>query len=151
MNDLLEKQMPPKSFYVLGTNWYCYVEPSESDLEFLLKAEDFYIEICTKAIEAFFGERENDTLTVIDKEREPMIGVLLAICNKGDEENEDNFQYQPSYLSLGNCAKYKSSHNAMKAYVEFRKDVEEALKKKSKPDKKKISKKPPQPPPSPEI
>lgn len=153
MNSLFEKETPLKSYYVLGTNWYCYVEPSESDRE-LLNGEDFLVEICTKGIEAYFGERYNDTLTVIDKEVDPMIGVLMVVTEKGYEENENKFNYIPSFFPLGNNGKYKQSQVALAAYADFRKDIEESIKK-SNTKKKKISKKDkpdsPNSPPIPEI
>ena len=130
-----EKQMPPKSYYVLGSNWYCYVEPNEND--FLLTKEDLMTELSTKALEAFLGERENDTLTVIDKEQEPMVGAIIAICEKHDEENNDKYYYQPSFLCFGNAGKYKSSFVAQKAYESFMEQVDKDLQAVKKIKKKK--------------
>lgn len=132
MNSVLEPlEMPPKSFYVLGTNWFCYVEPSENDLAFL-KGEELLVELGSKAIEAFFGLRDNNSLDIIDKEKEPTIGVLLGIADKGSEEDEDKFGYIPSYLPLANIGKYQSSVIAQKAFNEFA----ASLKKSAKPSKK---------------
>ena len=138
--------MPPKNYYVLGGNWCCYIEPSEEDR--LLAEEDLLIEVSTKAVEAYFGERQNDTLTVLDQESEAVIGILLAVSKNGNHKNEDDFEYVPSHLALGNSGKYKASQTAFDAYVEFRKMTDEALKKKAQSKKKKSSKKlPPTPPP----
>lgn len=131
-------EMPPKSFYVLGTNWFCYVEPTTDDLAYLAQ-EELIIELCSKALDAFFGHRANDTLSLIDEAVEPMVGVLMGITEKGHELDEDSFNYLPSYLALGNCGKYKSSAAAEKAYEVFKSELAHTLEEESK--KKKISKK----------
>jgi hypothetical protein len=121
--EILEKQMPPKSYYVLGTDWYCYVEPTANDLEFLSK-EDRMVEIATKAVEAFFGLVVNDTLVQMDKEVEPQIGVVLAIVEKGGEDKPDDYDYIPSYLPLGGAGRYAASRHTQNLFAEWLKQAD---------------------------
>jgi hypothetical protein len=125
MKPLLEKQMPPKAFYVLGMNWYCYVEPSESDLS--LDNEDLLTEVCAKAVEVYLGLRHNDTLTIMDTEIEPMIGILFAVTIKGQEDADNSYQYVPSYMALANAGRYRESLVAKQAYDKFIADLDATI------------------------
>ena len=120
-------QIPLKAYYVLGTNWYCYVEATPDDRE-TLTPEDLVIQLCTYAVEAYFGLRDNDTLTVMDAEKDPMIGVVLGICDKGDEQNDDLYVYVPSFKVLGNTARFLDSATAQVEYEIFHKELEEKRK-----------------------
>jgi hypothetical protein len=138
MNNLLE-QTANKSYYVMGTNWTCYVSPNESDLEFL-SGDELKNELCSKALEAYFGLEQNDSLHVLDKEIEPMIGSLLAITIKGQEENPDSYVYVPSYEPLGNIGKYSVSMIAKQAYEEFLRELERLTIENNKQGQKKLAK-----------
>lgn len=133
------QEAPVKSYFIVGTNWHCYVEPSETDAE--LSADDLAIEVCTKAIESFFGLRPNETLTIIDEAVEPMIGVMVSLTEKGKEGIEDSYNYVPSFFPLANCGRYKDSAIAEDAYTVFTQELAAELKK-----PKKGKKVPPQPP-----
>jgi hypothetical protein len=134
-------EAPPKSYYVLGTNWYCYVHPEQNDLD-ILKGDDFLIELCTKALDAYFGDKKNETLTVMDKEVEPMIGVLLGITEKGKEDDDKAMSFVPSYFPLGNCGNFNGSVAAQKAYIVFQRELQTQMSA-NPPKKKRTPKSPP--------
>ena len=142
---IIEKPIyiPHKEYYVLGTGWSCYVSPSTLDGEYLT-SDDLFIELSTMGVEAFFGLRFNPSLTVLNKEQEPTIGVVLGVCEKGDEDDDNAYLYIPSYLALGNCGKYADSQVAYKAYCEFHEELEKKMiEEKAKAAKKKKKKNPP--------
>lgn len=121
-------QIPNKKYYILGNNWHCYVEPTRDDVT-MLSPEDFVVQLCTYAVEAFFGYRDNETLTVMDKETDPMIGVVMAICDLGDEKNDDAYVYVPAFKVLGNCARFLDSVTLQVEYATFHKELEDKIKK----------------------
>lgn len=139
MIDLIEKQTPQKSYFVMGSNWSCYIESKKEDTE-NLNDEDFKVEICTRAVEVFFGMSQNDTLVVDNKEDEPMIGVVMAITERGKEEDEDSYSFVPAHLCLGNCGQYKNSAESFVAYDKFLNFIEEEKKKAEVSSKAKIKK-----------
>ena len=146
MTELLEKQMPPKSYFVMGANWTCYIEPKKEDLE-NLNDEDFKVEVCTRAVEVFLGMSQNDTLAIINKEDEPMIGVVMAVTERGMEDDDESYSFVPSHLCFGNCGQYKNSAESFVAYDKFLNFIEEQRKKvEASPKTKKTKKTKPLPP-----
>jgi hypothetical protein len=148
MIELLEKQMPPKSYFVMGSNWNCYIESKKEDLE-NLNDDDFKVEVCTRAVEVFLGMSQNDTLAIPNKEDEPMIGVVMAVTERGKEDDDESYSFVPSHLCFGNCGQYKTSAESFEAYDKFLNFIEEEKKKaqetsKTKPKKtKKVKPLPP--------
>jgi len=111
----------------------------KEDLE-NLNDEDFKVEVCTRAVEVFLGMSQNDTLAIINKEDEPMIGVVMAVTERGMEDDDESYSFVPSHLCFGNCGQYKNSAESFVAYDKFLNFIEEEKKKAEVSSKAKIKK-----------